>query len=127
MKRKLKPPAKVYLIGCCYLFAKRKLFHEEKGPDPLSKLLKSQLFSQVVSETMATMKSLVQKGVVFEHHGQQQFTATAFSAKLTSCIVQMVKDVFWGFVYAEKLDQENKEQDLSTGSEDREYRHSAGQ
>ena len=31
----------------------------------------------------------------------------------------MVKDVFWGFVYAEKLDRENKEQDLSTGSEDR--------
>ena len=31
----------------------------------------------------------------------------------------MVKDVFWGFIYAEKLDQENKEQDLSTGSEDR--------
>lgn len=33
----------------------------------------------------------------------------------------MVKDVFWGFVYAEKLDQENKEQDLSTSSEDREH------
>ena len=39
----------------------------------------------------------------------------------------MVKNVFWGFVYAEKLDQENKEQDLSTGSKDREHRHSAGQ
>ena len=39
----------------------------------------------------------------------------------------MVKDVFCGFVYAEKLDQENKEQDLSTSSEDREHRHSAGQ
>ena len=25
----------------------------------------------------------------------------------------MVKNVFWGFVYAEKLDQENKEQDLA--------------
>ena len=64
---------------------------------------------------------------MFEYHGQQQFTATAFSPKLTTSIVQMVKDVFWGFAYAEKLDQENKEQDLSTGSEDREHRHSAGQ
>ena len=64
---------------------------------------------------------------MFEHHGQQQFTATAFSPKLTTSIVQMVKDVFCGFVYAEKLDLENKEQDLSTSSEDREHRHSAGQ
>jgi len=50
--------------------------------------------------------------------------ATAFSARLTSCIVTAVKDVFWGFVYGEKLDQEKKEQDQSTGGEDREQRQS---
>ena len=49
------------LFNRLYLVAKRKLFHEEKGPDPLPQLLKSQLFLQVMLETMATMKSLIQK------------------------------------------------------------------
>lgn len=39
--------------------------------------------------------------------------------------LRVVKDVFWGFVYGEKVDQEKIEQDQSTGSEDREQ--SAGQ
>ena len=51
--------------------------------------------------------------------------ATTFSKKLTSCIVTAVKDVFWGFIYSEKVLEEEREQggiedrqELTPGKED---------
>jgi len=94
------------------------LFRKEKGSDHLPKLLN---------------KWVILLGDIIYNHDHNltrsitelclnicsSDNATAFSAKLTSCIVMAVKDVFWGFVYGEKLDQEKKEQDQSTGAEDR--------
>lgn len=99
------------------------LFRKEKGSDRLPKLLNKWviLSGDIINnrdhELTRTVRELCLNICSSDN-------ATAFGARLTSCIVTAVMDVFWGFVYGEKLDQEKKEQDQSTGGEDREQRQS---
>ena len=102
------------------------LFEEEKGSDRLPKLLNKWVVlsgSVINNDDHAITRSI--RELCLNICSTDKFTAKAFSEKLTGCIVEGVKDVFWGFVYCEKVDQEKIEQDQSTVSEDREQ--SAGQ
>ena len=102
------------------------LFEEEKGSDRLPKLLNKWVVlsgSVINNGDHAITRSI--RELCLNICSTDKFMAKAFSEKLTGCIVEGVKDVFWGFVYGEKVDQEKIEQDQSTGSEDREQ--SAGQ
>ena len=46
--------------------------------------------------------------------------AISFGKKLTSCLAIAIKDVFWSFVYSEKVSEEKLEQEQSP---DRQSRH----
>ena len=102
------------------------LFQEEKGSDRLPKLLNKWvvLSGCVINNGDHEITRSIRE-LCFNICSTDKFTAKAFSPKLAGCIVEGVKNVFWGFVYGKKVDLEKKEQDQSTGSEDREQ--SAGQ
>ena len=86
------------------------LFGKEKGFDRLSKLLsKWTLLSGVIINNGNHELTRSIRELCLNICSSDNF-ATAFSPKLTSCIVATVKDVFWGFDYGEKLAQEKKEQ-----------------
>ena len=82
------------------------LFEEEKGSDCLPKLLNKWvvLSGSVVNNgdhelTSAIVESCERnRELCLNICSTDKFAAKAFSAKLTGCIVEGVKDVFWGFV-----------------------------
>lgn len=96
-------------------------FREVKGSDRLPKLLCKWVIvnGEIINNSDHPLTRCVRELCVTSVSEEFNSVATAFSKKLTTCIVTAVKDVFWGYIYSEKVSEEEVEQVQSQGSQSR--------
>ena len=91
------------------------IFRSEKGSDRSPKLLSKWLVvtSDILNNGDHELTPSVRELCVASVSQELKSVAICFGKKLTSCLAIAVKDVFWSFVYSEKVSEEKLKQEQS--------------